>query len=602
MRKFRKVIAALTVFLSLLFAYLANRFVLMFESLPGNLIDKLLLTWDSFWENISKQPILWKYTENSLKGCLCAFVLSWLVYLYFMFGAKKFRAGEEHGSAEWGNHKTAEKFMDKENPENNIILSQTEKIRLIGNTSDFEYDRNKNVMIVGGSGSGKTYSIVKPNIMQLHSSYVLTDPKGTLLPDVGKMLADHGYKIKVMNTINFKKSMHYNPLAYIRSEKDILKVVNVLIENTKGEGQQSTEDFWVKAERLLYSACIAYLYYECPIEDRNIPSLVNMLEYCQVSESDENYKSAVDILFEDLAVLPGKEDCFAVKQYRKFKQAAGETAKSILISCGARLAPFDIQEIKELTQYDELELDKIGDRKTAFFIIMSDTDVTFSFLVAMCLYQMFNLLCEHADDDCGGRLPIHVRCLLDEFANIGVIPNFQRLIATIRSREISAVVMLQSLAQLTPIYKDNADTIIDNCDSFVFLGGKSSKTTKQISEMVGKQTIDNRNINESKGQNASYSVNNQNLGRDLIDPAEVAKIPKKECIVIITGTAPYKSQKYNTKKHERFKQLADYDRKKIFDITKYQESEWEAEECITLGEIKEEMDLSELNELDTKTA
>lgn len=596
MRKHRKVITLVTVGISLLIAYLVHRYALVVQGIDGNIFEQLRLAPEMFLPALAETPFLIrKHTDVSLKAALCAFVLVWLIYLYYVFGAKKLRRGEEHGSAEWNNAKEAAKFQDCKNADNNVILSNSEFLQFVGQ-NDFEYDRNKNVIVVGGSGCGKTFSFVKPNLMQLHSSYVVTDPKGTLLPQVGEMFRENHYVIKSLNTVNFKKSLHYNPLSYIRSQKDILKVVNVLIENTKGSGEKAGEDFWVKAERLLYSALIAYLYYECDPSECNIPMMIVLLEHAEVRENDEEYKSAVDVLFDELAETPGKEDCFAVKQYRKFKQAAGETAKSILISCGARLAPFDIDEIKELTAYDELEMDKIGDRKTAFFIIMSDTETTFSFLIAMCMYQMFNLLCEHADVDCGGELPVPVRCLFDEFANIGVIPNFHVLISTIRSRLISATLILQSLSQLKPIYKDNADTILDNCDSMVFLGGKSTNTTEQIAKMIGKETIDNTNINESRGQSGSYSINNQNLGRDLIDPAEIGRIKRTECIVMLVGAAPWRSKKYKTSRHHRFRQLADYDQKKLFDMAAYRENEWEVTDEVFESD-KVEYDLSELNVL-----
>lgn len=592
----KRIILVVTSIFSLFFGYLFHRLALVFTEVQGNILQKLNETLNTFSSVLTKKPFVFAFSKVSIQAAFCAFILTWLIYLYNFFGKKKYRPGEEHGSAEWNTKKESVKFSDKENLDNNIILSATEQIRLLGGDS-FEYDRNKNIVIVGGSGCGKTYSIVLPNLMQLHSSYVITDPKGTILPQVGSMFKDANFKIKVLNTVNFAKSMHYNPLAYIKSQKDILKIVNVLIENTKGDGEKSGEDFWVKAERLLYSALIAYLHYECDPSECNIPMMIVLLENAEVRENDEEYKSAVDVLFDELKETPGKEDCFAVKQYRKFKQAAGETAKSILISCGARLSPFDIEEIKELTLYDELELDKIGDRKTAFFIVMSDTDTSFSFLIAMCMYQMFNLLCEHADVDHEGELPVPVRCIFDEFANIGVIPNFHILISTIRSRLISATLILQSLSQLTPVYKDNAETIIDNCDSMVFLGGKSTKTTEQIAKMIGKETLDNTNINESRGQSGSYSINNQNIGRDLIDPAEIGKIKRTECIVMLTGAAPWRSKKYNIKKsHKRYSLLANKKAGNLFDILTYQEDD-ELKDDVYLDAGELEYDLSELNEL-----
>ncbi|MEG0570364.1 MAG: type IV secretory system conjugative DNA transfer family protein, partial [Oscillospiraceae bacterium] len=511
-----------------------------------------------------------------------------------VFGAKKYMHGVEHGSAEWGTKKDIQPYIDK-NENNNIILSATESLSMNSRMSDTEYDRNKNVLVIGGSGSGKTRFFVKPNLMQLHSSYVMTDPKGTLIVETGSMFAKANYEIRALNTINFKKSMHYNPLIYIKSEKDILKLVNVIIVNTKGEGDKSGEDFWVKAEKLFYQAIIGYLYYEAPESDRNIPTLIDMLEYCEVKEDDENYKNAIDILFEELEEKGPKN--FAVKQYKKFKLAAGKTLKSILISCAARLAPFDIQEVRELMSYDELQLDEIGDRKTAFYVIMSDTDNTFSFLIAMMFYQMFNLLCDKADDEYGGRLPFHVRCMLDEFANIGKIPNFEKLISTIRSREISASIVLQSQSQIQSIYKDDAETIIDCCDTLLFLGGKSTKTNKSMSEMIGKTTIDNININESKGQTGSYSMNNQVLGRDLVDPSEVGRLKRSECLIMITGEKPFRSKKYNIKKHKNYQELSDFDKKNAFDITQRESTIAEH----FLGSIEEIQEVNNLSELNTLT-
>ena len=427
--------------------------------------------------------------------------------------AKKFRKGEEYGSARWGNAKDIEPYMDLENPENNVILTQTEGLIMNGKPKGPKYARNKNILVIGGSGSGKTRFFVKPNLMQLHSSYVITDPKGKVLLEVGQMLYDAGYEIKVLNTINFKKSMHYNPFAYIHSEKDILKLVNTLIVNTKGEGQQATEDFWVKAEKLLYQAYIGYIYYECVKEEQNFITLIDMINASETREDDENFKNAIDLIFEELEA--DEPDHFAVKQYKKYKLAAGKTAKSILISCGARLAPFDIKELRDLTEYDEMELDKIGERKTAMFMIMSDTDGTFNFILAMMQSQMFNLLCECADDLHNGKLPVHVRFLLDEFANIGQIPQFDKLIATIRSREISASIILQSKSQLKAIYKDNADTIEGNCDTTLFLGGKEKTTLKEMSEILGKETIDLYNTSDTRGNSPSYGLNYQKTGKEL---------------------------------------------------------------------------------------
>ncbi|WP_435924229.1 VirD4-like conjugal transfer protein, CD1115 family [Paenibacillus sp. DYY-L-2] len=549
---------------SLIVFYLFNRVALTIEGLEGNILENINAAADGILSSVADQPFKVGGTKVSLLAGLCGAILVWLAFLYNVIGSKKYMRGIEHGSAKWGTKRDIAPFINKEDEDQNLILSATEKLSMTP-AKKFEHDRNKNVLVIGGSGSGKTFSHIKPNLMQLHSSYVITDPKGTLLPDTGHLFIENGYEVRSFNTINFTKSMHYNPLAYINNEKDILKLVNVLIENTKGEGRQSGEDFWVKAEKLWYSAAIGYLYYEAPMEERNIPALVDMLDMSGASEHDEDYQSPMDLMFAELERR--KPDCFPVRQYNKFKQAAGKTMKSILISCGARLAPFDIQELREIMSYDELMLDEIGDRKTAFFVIMSDTDNTYSFIVAMMFYQMFNLLCDKADDRYGGQLPVHVRCMLDEFANIGKIPNFEKLISTIRSRNISATIILQSQSQLTSIYKEDADTITDCCDTLVFLGGKSSKTTKSISEMIGKTTIDNQNVNETKGQNASYSLNNQVMGRDLIDASEIGRLRRDECIVLISGLPPFKSQKYDTKKHKRFRYLADSGAKGKFEIT-----------------------------------
>ena len=478
--------------------------------------------------------------------------------------AKKFRKGEEYGSARWGNAKDIEPYMDLENPENNVILTQTEGLIMNGKPKGPKYARNKNILVIGGSGSGKTRFFVKPNLMQLHSSYVITDPKGTVLLEVGQMLYDAGYEIKVLNTINFKKSMHYNPFAYIHSEKDILKLVNTLIVNTKGEGQQATEDFWVKAEKLLYQAYIGYIYYECVKEEQNFITLIDMINASETREDDENFKNAIDLIFEELEAE--EPDHFAVKQYKKYKLAAGKTAKSILISCGARLAPFDIKELRDLTEYDEMELDKIGERKTAMFMIMSDTDGTFNFILAMMQSQMFNLLCECADDLHNGKLPVHVRFLLDEFANIGQIPQFDKLIATIRSREISASIILQSKSQLKAIYKDNADTIEGNCDTTLFLGGKEKTTLKEMSEILGKETIDLYNTSDTRGNSPSYGLNYQKTGKELMSQDEIAVMDGGKCIMQLRGVRPFFSDKFDITKHKRYKELSDFDEKNLFDV------------------------------------
>ena len=480
--------------------------------------------------------------------------------------AKKFRQGKEYGSARWGNSKDIEPYVD-EKFENNILLTDTERLTMNGRPKNPKYARNKNILVVGGSGSGKTRFFLKPNLMQMHSSYVVTDPKGTVLIECGKMLEKNGYDIKVLNTINFKKSMHYNPFAYLRSEKDILKLVQTIIANTKGEGEKSSEDFWVKAERLYYTALIGYLYYEAPEEEQNFETLLAFIDASEVREEDENFKNAVDYIFD--ALEKEKPNHFAVKQYRKYKLAAGKTAKSILISCGARLAPFDIEELKNLMEYDEMGLDTIGDKKTALFIIISDTDDTFNFVVAMMYTQLFNLLCDKADDVYGGRLPVHVRCLLDEFSNIGQIPKFEKLIATIRSREISASIILQAKSQLKAIYKDNADTITGNCDSELFLGGKEGTTIKELSENLGKETIDLYNTSETRSNQKSFGLNYQKLGKELMSRDELKVMDGGKCILEIRGARPFYSDKFDITKHKNYKLLSDYNKKNAFDIEKY---------------------------------
>ena len=487
-----------------------------------------------------------------------------LVVYFKSKNAKKFRKGEEYGSARWGNAKDIEPYMDLNDPENNVILTQTEGLIMNGKPKGPKYARNKNILVIGGSGSGKTRFFVKPNLMQLHSSYVVTDPKGTVLLEVGQMLYDAGYEIKVLNTINFKKSMHYNPFAYLHDEKDILKLVNTLIVNTKGEGQQATEDFWVKAEKLLYQAYIGYIFYECVEEEQNFITLIDMINASETREDDESFKNAIDLIFEELEA--DEPDHFAVKQYKKYKLAAGKTAKSILISCGARLAPFDIKELRDLTEYDEMELNQIGERKTALFMIMSDTDGTFNFILAMMQSQMFNLLCECADDKHNGKLPVHVRFLLDEFANIGQIPQFDKLIATIRSREISASIILQSKSQLKAIYKDNADTIEGNCDTTLFLGGKEKTTLKEMSEILGKETIDLYNTSDTRGQSPSYGLNYQKTGKELMSQDEIAVMDGGKCIMQLRGVRPFFSDKFDITKHKRYKELSDFDEANLFDV------------------------------------
>ena len=501
--------------------------------------------------------------------------------------AKKYRKGMEYGSARWGTAADIAPYIDPV-PDWNIPLTRTESLTMTSRPKQAKYARNKNILVIGGSGSGKTRFFVKPSIMQMHSSYVITDPKGQLLKETGKMLL-HGapkldengkpvrdtrgkvvyepYRIKVLNTINFSKSMKYNPLAYVRSEKDILKLVNVIIANTKGDGEKSSEDFWVKAERLLYCALIGYIWYEAEPEERNFITLLDLLNACEAREDDETYKSPVDILFDDLAKK--QPEHFAVKQYVKFKMAAGKTLKSILVSCGARLAPFDIKELRDIMTEDELELDTMGDRKTALFLIMSDTDTTFNFVIAMLQSQLFNLLCDKADDFYNGRLPVHVRCLLDEFANIGQIPNFDKLIATIRSREISASIILQSQSQLKTIYKDAADTIVGNCDSTLFLGGKEKGTLKEISELLGKETIDSLSQSENRGAQTSHGLSYQKLGKELMTQDEIAVMDGGKCILQLRGGRPFFSDKFDITKHPRYRYLSDADKKNVFDVERY---------------------------------
>ena len=479
---------------------------------------------------------------------------------------KKYRKGMEYGSARWGNAEDIKPYIDPVF-ENNVLLTQTERLTMNSRPKQPKYARNKNILVIGGSGSGKTRFFVKPNLMQMHSSYVVTDPKGTVLIECGKLLQRGGYKIKVLNTINFKKSMKYNPFAYLRSEKDILKLVNTIIANTKGDGEKSGEDFWVKAEKLYYTALIGYIWYEAPDEEKNFTTLLEMINASEAREDDEDFQNPVDLMFERLEEKDPEH--FAVKQYKKYKLAAGKTAKSILISCGARLAPFDIKELRDLMETDEMELDTIGDRKTALFVIISDTDDTFNFVVSILYTQLFNLLCDKADDVYGGRLPVHVRCLLDEFANIGQIPKFEKLIATIRSREISASIILQSQSQLKAIYKDNADTIVGNCDTTLFLGGKEKTTLKEISEILGKETIDSFNTSETRGRELSHGLNYQKLGKELMTQDEIAVMDGGKCILQLRGVRPFLSDKYDITKHPKYKYLSDADPKNAFDMEKH---------------------------------
>ena len=547
----------------LAFFYLGNIFSHHIRSYTGgDVIDKIFqglleLNRMSFFPSL--------YLIDIFMGIGTAVLIKFIVYTKGK-NAKKFRQGKEYGSARWGNRKDIEPYMD-EKFQNNILLTKTERLSMNGRPSNPKYARNKNVLVIGGSGSGKTRFYVKPNLMQMHSSYCVTDPKGTIVLECGKMLEDNGYEIRILNTINFKKSMKYNPFSYIHSEKDILKLVQTIIANTKGEGEKAGEDFWVKAEKLYYTALIAYIYYEAPKEEKNFATLLDMIDASEVREDDENYKNPIDRLFEALEKKEPRH--FAVKQYKKYKLAAGKTAKSILISCGARLAPFDIQELRDLMSEDELELDCIGDRKTALFVIISDTDDTFNFVVSIMYSQLFNLLCDKADDVYGGRLPVHVRFLLDEFANIGLIPKFEKLIATIRSREISASIILQAQSQLKAIYKDNADTIIGNCDSTLFLGGKEKTTLKELSETLGKETIDLYNISETKSNQNSFAMNYQKTGKDLMSQDEITVMDGGKCIFQLRGVRPFFSDKYDITKHKNYSLLEDYDKKNRFDVERY---------------------------------
>lgn len=499
-----------------------------------------------------------------LLGITVAVIIRLVVYFKGK-NAKKFRKNMEYGSARWGTQEDIAPFVDPKF-ENNVILTQTERLMMSNRPKDPTKARNKNVLVVGGSGSGKTRFFIKPNIMQLHSSYVVTDPKGTLVLETGSLLVRNQYRLKIFNSINFKKSMHYNPFAYIHSEKDILKLVTTLISNTKGEGK-SGDDFWQKAETLLYCALIGYIHYEAPMEEQNFATLIEFVNAMEVREDDETFENPVDLAFKELAQREPQH--FAVRQYAKYKLAAGKTAKSINISCGARLAPFDIQELREITMYDELELDTLGDRKTALFLIMSDTDSTFNFLISMIYSQLFNLLCEKADDVYGGCLPVHVRCLIDEAANIGQIPTLEKLMATIRSREISACLVLQAQSQLKALYKDNADTIIGNCDSSIFLGGKEPTTLKELNQALGKETIDLMNTGESRGREVSHSLNYQKLGKDLASIDELAVLDGGKCVLQLRGVRPFMSDKYDITEHPNYKYLSDADSRRTFNIEKF---------------------------------
>ena len=505
------------------------------------------------------------HPADLLIGIAGAVIIRLAVYLKGK-NAKKYRKGIEYGSARWGTAEDIKPYIDPVF-ENNIPLTQTERLTMNSRPKQPKYARNKNILVIGGSGSGKTRFFVKPSLMQMHSSYVVTDPKGTVLIECGKLLQRGGYRIKVLNTINFKKSMRYNPFAYIRSEKDILKLVNTIIANTKGDGEKSGEDFWVKSERLFYCALIGYIHYEAPEEEKNFTTLLEMINASEAREDDPEFQSPVDLMFERLEEKDPEH--FAVRQYKKFLLSAGKTRSSILISCGARLAPFDIKELRELMETDEMELDTLGDRKTALFVIISDTDDTFNFVVSILYTQLFNLLCDKADDEYGGRLPVHVRCLLDEFSNIGQIPKFEKLIATIRSREISASIILQSQSQLKAIYKDNADTIVGNCDTTLFLGGKEKSTLKEISEILGKETIDSFNTSETRGRELSHGMNYQKLGKELMTQDEIAVMDGGKCILQVRGVRPFFSDKFDITRHPKYKYLSDADPKNAFDMEKH---------------------------------
>ena len=570
----------------LFFVYLFDKLCQAVRLAPGlNASEKLLRIAQGFTGAFAS---LWLslHPLDLLLGVAGAALVRLAVYLKAK-NAKKYRRGVEYGSARWGRPEDIAPYIDPV-PDWNIPLTRTESLTMTSRPKDPKTARNKNILVIGGSGSGKTRFFVKPSLLQMHSSYVVTDPKGQLLRETGTLLAHGGpkrdengkpvrdkhgkvvyepYRIKVLNTINFSKSMKYNPLAYVRSEEDILKLVNVIIANTKGDGEKSSEDFWIKAERLLYCALIGYIWYEAEPEEKNFITLLELINACEAREDDETYKSPVDILFDELA--QAQPEHFAVKQYVKFKMAAGKTLKSILVSCGARLSPFDIKELRDIMTEDELELDTMGDRKTALFLIMSDTDTTFNFVIAMLQSQLFNLLCDKADDFYNGRLPVHVRCLLDEFANIGRIPNFDKLIATIRSREISASIILQSQSQLKTIYKDAADTIVGNCDVTLFLGGKEKSTLKEISELLGKETIDSLSQSENRGAQTSHGLSYQKLGKELMTQDEIAVMDGGKCILQLRGVRPFFSDKYDLTKHPRYKYLSDADKKNVFDVERY---------------------------------
>ncbi len=580
----------------LLFVYLFGKVGQAFRLAQGiDLSAKLLHIGQGFTAAFSNAAPSF-HPIDLLIGIAGAVIIRLVVYSK-QKNAKKYRKGMEYGTARWGTPADIKPFIDPVF-ENNVLLTQTERLMMSNRPKDPKNARNKNILVIGGSGSGKTRFFAKPNIMQLHSSYVITDPKGSLICEVGQLLQRAKYRIKVLNTINFSKSMHYNPFAYLRSEKDILKLVNTIIVNTKGEGAQSAEDFWVKSERLFYSALIGYIFYEAPEEEKNFTTMLDMINASEAKEDDSEFQSPVDLMF---ARLEEKDpEHFAVRQYKKFLLSAGKTRASILVSCGARLAPFDIRELRELMEYDEMELDTLGDRKTALFLIMSDTDSTFNFVIAILQAQLFNLLCDKADDVYGGRLPVHVRCILDEFANIGQIPQFDKLIATIRSREISASIILQSQSQLKAIYRDNADTIVGNCDTMLFLGGKEKTTLKEISEILGKETIDSFNTSENRGKEISHGLNYQKLGKELMTQDEIATMDGGMCILQVRGIRPFFSKKYDITKHPNYKYLSDADKKNAFDVERYIRAQRKKKRTPAVVEPEEpfdfyDIDLSDMN-------
>ena len=582
----------------LLFVYLFGKVGQAFRLAQGiDLSAKLLHIGQGFTAAFSNAAPSF-HPIDLLIGIAGAVIIRLVVYSK-QKNAKKYRKGMEYGTARWGTPADIKPFIDPVF-ENNVLLTQTERLMMSNRPKDPKNARNKNILVIGGSGSGKTRFFAKPNIMQLHSSYVITDPKGSLICEVGQLLQRAKYRIKVLNTINFSKSMHYNPFAYLRSEKDILKLVNTIIVNTKGEGAQSAEDFWVKSERLFYSALIGYIFYEAPEEEKNFTTMLDMINASEAKEDDSEFQSPVDLMF---ARLEEKDpEHFAVRQYKKFLLSAGKTRASILVSCGARLAPFDIRELRELMEYDEMELDTLGDRKTALFLIMSDTDSTFNFVIAILQSQLFNLLCDKADDVYGGRLPVHVRCILDEFANIGQIPQFDKLIATIRSREISASIILQSQSQLKAIYRDNADTIVGNCDTMLFLGGKEKTTLKEISEILGKETIDSFNTSENRGKEISHGLNYQKLGKELMTQDEIATMDGGMCILQVRGIRPFFSKKYDITKHPNYKYLSDADKKNTFDVERYIRAQRKKKRTPAVVEPEEPFDLYDIDLSDMNMA